>query len=144
MQLNKFLEWDLESTPLEIRTNSMLGSDDGLYVRFYSAEGGNAGEVSLSFRSTLQYYLGWCSPSWTNLPVTPPSATDKVWRFTLTKTAGVRLVIHCNEVEVLNILLSQALCRYSEWSTVWNRDVKKISFRHDDTASDYYGTQTGD
>ena len=143
MQRDVSLEWDLESKPLEIKTNSVLGSYDRVRVIFYSAEGENAGQVLLYFLSTLKYDLSWCSWSYNNLPVAPPSATDKVWRITLTRTAGVRLVIHCNDVEVLNTLLSQE-CRYTIWSTVWNRDVKKISFRSDDTASVYYRTQPGD
>ena len=144
MQRNVKIEWDLESTPLEIRTNSVLGSNDVVDVVLYSAEGEYAGTVALYFTSTLQYLLGWCSTSWTNLPVTPPSATDKVWRITLTRTAGVRLVIHCNDVEVLNTLLSEATCR-SGWSTYWNyRDVTKIKFDSSDTASDYYRPQPGD
>ena len=144
MQGNVIIAWDLESTPLEFRTNSVLGSVDQVIIYFYSAGGNIAGEVALRFTSTLQYSLNWCSTSWTILPVTPPSATDKVWRFTLTKTAGVRVVIHCNDVEVLNTLISQATCSDSGWSTVWSRDVAKIMFRSDDTASDYYRPQSGD
>ena len=143
VQRSVYIEWDLESTPLGIRTNSVLGSNDRVDVYFYSAEGELAGRVILRFASTLQYWLDWCSTSWTNLPVTPPSATDKVWRITLTRTAGVRLVIHCNDVEVLNTLLSEATCR-SGWSTYWNRDVTKIRFYSPDTASDYYRPQPGD
>ena len=143
MQQSVELEWNLESTPLEIRTNSVLGSDDRVDVYFYSAEGESAGGVLLRFTSTLQYYLAWCT-YWTNLPVTPPSATDKVWRITLTRTAGIRLVIHCNDVEVLNTLLSEATCSRSGWSTYWNRDVTKIKFCFPDTASDYYRPQPGD
>ena len=138
MQRSVKIEWDLESTPLEIRTNSVLGSDDRVDVFFYSAGGESAGAVALYFTSTLKYYLNWCSTSWTNLPVTAPSDTDKVWRITLTRTAGIRLVIHCNDVEVLNTLLSQATCSDSGWSTVWNRDVTKIMFHPSETASDYY------
>ena len=136
MQRNSKIEWDLESIPLGIRTNSVLGNNDMVDVLFYSAEGELAGRVLLRFTSTLQYLLDMCS-TWTNLPVTPPSATDKVWRITLTRTAGVRLVIHCNDVEVLNTLLSEATCSYSRWSTIWNRDVTKIIFSSSDTASDY-------
>ena len=144
MQRGVYIEWVLESTPLEIRTNSVLGSDDRVWVYFSSAGGESAGGVSLHFTSTPQYWLSWCIYR-TNLPVTPPSATDKVWRITLTKTAGVRLVIHCNEVEVVNTLLSDATCSDSKWSTVWSRDVTKINFRFpSDTASDYYGPQPGD
>ena len=141
------IEWDLQSTPLEIRTNSVLWSGDMVVVFFYSAEEENAGGVYLRFTFTLKYWLSWCSKlnTWINLPVTPPSATDKVWRITLTRTAGVRLVIHCNDVEVLNTLLSDATCSDSKWSTVWSRDVTKINFRFpSDTASDYYGPEPGD
>ena len=132
------IEWDLESTPLEVRTNSVLGSDERVDVVFYSAEGEYAGEVNLIFTSNLQYLIDWCGTTYTNLPVTPPSADDKVWRITLTRTAGVRLVIHCNNVEVLNTLISEATCSRSDWSTYWSRDVTKIQFHHNGLASDDY------
>ncbi|XP_063685858.1 uncharacterized protein LOC134819702 [Bolinopsis microptera] len=135
------IEWDPESTPLEIKTNSVLGSNDHVYVFFYSAEGQLSGGVVLRFGSTPHYWLLYCSPSYTNFPVKLPSTADKVWRITLTRTAGVRIVIQCNEVEVLNILLSYSTCRYPYWRSYWNRDVAKIQFHSSDTASDYYGSQ---
>ena len=131
------IEWDLQSTPLEIRTNSVLGSYEMARVFFYSAGGWPAGRVSLQFTVDLQYFPGGCSNSWIYLPVTPPSATEKVWRIAVTRTAGVRLVIHCNEVRVLNLLLSST-CSDSDWSIIWNRDVKKIEFWVEDNASDSY------
>ena len=127
------LDHDLESFPLEIKTDSALGSGDEVGVIFLSAEKEYAGGVALHFTSTPQYFLGWCN-KWTNLPVNPPSSTVKVWRITLTRTAGVRLVIHCNDVEVFNRLLSST-CTYSVWSTYWSRDVTKIWFDSSDTAS---------
>ena len=132
MQRDVFIEWDLESTPLEFRTNSVLGSADKVHVTFYNAAGQYAGRVQLDFISTPRYYIYLCTKIWTNLPVTLPSAADKVWR--ITKTADVRLVIHCNEVEVVNILISQETCLYSSY---WYRDVSKVRFEID-TASDYY------
>ena len=138
------IKWDLESTPLEVRTNSVLGSLDGLDLRLYSAGGDYAGQLHIRFTSTLEYYIYWCSTSWINFPVTAPSATDKVWRITLTKTAGVRLVIHCNDVEVLDILLSSTTCSHGSWSGVWNRDVTKIQIISGDKASDYYKAKAGD
>ena len=140
MQLKVLVEWDVESTPLEIRTNSVLGSNEMVHVTFYSAEEEYAGLFRLHFTSTLKYYFGWCNTTFPNLPVTPPSANDKVWRITLTRTAGVRLVIiHCNDVEVLNTLVSQATCSDSyKLKEVWSRDVTKIKFSSSDTASDYY------
>ena len=143
MQRDVLIEWDLESTPLEVRTDSVLGSDDRVHVNFYPAEGNYAGQVFLYFPSTApQYSIKWCR-SWTNFPVTPPSADDKVWRITLTKTAGVRLVIHCNDLKVLDKLLSDETCNIA-WSTYWNNDVTKIKFTSVDTASDYYKAKAGD
>ncbi|XP_063675489.1 uncharacterized protein LOC134812180 [Bolinopsis microptera] len=135
------IEWDLESTPLEIRTDSVLGSDDQVYVHFYSASGIYAGAVRLEFTSTPQYWLRYCSSSLANFPVKLLSTADKVWRFTLTRTAGVRLVIHCNDEEVVNTVLSESTCGDSAWAWTWTRDVGKIKFWSGDTASDYYGTQ---
>ena len=139
MQQGVFIEWDLESTPLEVKTNSVLGSGNQVYVGFFNANNKYAGRVQLNFNSTLQYQLHICTESWATLPVTPPSAAEKVWRVTLTKTTGVRVVIHCNEVEVLNKLFSSTTCstKITYWSTYWKRDVTKIKFFYD-SASDYY------
>ena len=135
MELEDPTEWDLESTPLEIKTDSVLGSTDKVAVVLLS---GNAytGVIYLFFTSPQQYHLSWCTVGNYNLHVNPPSDNEKIWRISLTRTAGVRLVIHCNEVEVLDKLLSSS-CK-SGWDTFWNRDVTKIKFESGDTASDYY------
>ena len=131
VQRKVYIEWNLESTPLEVKTNSVLGSNEMAHVAFQSNGGYSAaGGVQLDFKSTPRYLISRCT-LWTNIPVTLPSATDKVWRITLTKTAGVRLVIHCNNVEVLNALLSSTCS-----SGVWSNDVTGIVF--ESSACDYY------
>ena len=133
---------DLEATPLEIKTNSAQGSTDKVAVYFYNSQGDEAGGVWIYF-STPQYGLtNLCCSSWTNFPRTLPTAVDKVWRISLTRTAGIRLQIHCNDVEVLNLILSNERCnsynwRYN-WRYYWTRDVEKIGFSQHDTASDFY------
>ena len=129
---------DLETTPLEIKTDSAVGSGDRVDVLFYTSQGDYAGRVNLHFTSTLQYYINYCSTSWTNFPTNPPADVNKVWRISVTRTSGIRLQIHCNDVEVLNILISDTTCSSSSWSTYWNRDIEKIYFGNSDTASDYY------
>ena len=95
------------------------------------------GRVEIYFTSTPQYDLWYCS-SWTNFPSNLPSEVNKIWRVTLDKTAGIRLKIHCNGVEVLNILMSDNTCSDSRWRKYWSRDAEKIYFSVYDTASDYY------
>ena len=111
---------------------------------FYTTEGEYAGKVEILFTSTPLYRLSSCLSYFTNFPSYLPSEVDKIWRITLDKTAGIRLKIHCNGVEVLNILMSGRTCdRYSE--NYWGRDVERIYFDPGyDTASDYYRAgQTG-
>jgi hypothetical protein len=109
-------------------------------VSFNTAGDDTAGDVLLKFSSKVEYRIWFCIISyiWTPLPTQPPSTTDKVWKITLSKTSGTRVIIHCNNVEVLNLLLSDKTCSYSSWSKHWTRDVEKIAFDSNDRASDYY------
>ena len=122
---------DLKNAIMEIRTDSELGSD--LRLLFYTSEGFMAGGFHAFFGSIPQYYLPDCYSSWTIFPSNLPVARVKIWRITLTKTSGIRLQIHCNNVEVLNILLSDTTCGESDWSTYWKKDVGVVDF---DTAWD--------
>ena len=128
---------DLETTPLEIKTDSTLGSGDRMEVWFFTTQRWYVGGVEIYFSSTPQYWLYECS-SYTNFPSNLPIKVDKIWRITLDKTAGIRLLIHCNGVEVVNILMSDNTCSDSRWREHWSRDVENIYFFSYDTASDYY------
>ena len=136
------IDADLETSPLEIKTDSSVGSNEEVIVWFSTSEGDRAGDVILYFTSTPQYEL-WACTSRTNFPTELPTDTNKVWRITLTKTSGIRLVIHCNDVEVLNVLMSDSTCDNNRWNKYWSRDVKKARFASSDTASDYHRLYEG-
>ena len=129
---------DLETSILELRTYSSLGSDKKVKVEFFRYYSSSAGGVTLQFTSTPQYELYKCTNSRTDFPTELPTEEEKVWRISLTKTSGIRLVIHCNEVQVLNVLMSDSTCGYSSWNYYWSRDVEKIRFNRWDSASEYY------
>lgn len=146
---------------LEIMTNSVVGGerDERIKVNFYSKypmspygwRTSPSGGVIINFTPSPSYNILECSPSLsskTNFTVTLPSATEKVWRITFYRyTAGTReeaerstrLVIHCNNEKVANVLLDE-YCRVPrrDWNKAWNlRQTALISFAFD-TASDYY------
>ena len=129
---------DLETSILEMRTDASLGSDKKVKVEFFRYYSSSAGGVTLHLTSTPQYELKYCINSRTDFPTDLPAEKEKVWRLSLIRTSGIRLVIHCNEVEVLNILMSDSTCSYSYWNYYWNKDVEKIRFDSWDTASNYY------
>ena len=131
---------DPETTSVEIMTDSELGSGERMQLIFYTSFGYIAGAFNVFFRSIPRYYINYCSSSLTNFPSALPVARDKIWRITLTKTSGIRLQIHCNNVEVLNILLSDTTCGGRDWSTYWDRKIWKMKFTTSDifTAADSY------
>ena len=133
------INYDLENSPLQIQTDSEVGSYELVKVYFYNAGTSFAGGVFLFFSSHPWYRIIYCTTYWHNFSTDLPSETDKVWTISLTRTAGKKgLVITCNDKEVLNVILSYTTCAQSGWSNFWNKDVKKIQFISSDTASDYY------
>ena len=93
-----------------------------------------------SFRNK-QYFVRGCT-YWTDFPtdLNIPSETDKVWTIFLSRTSEVRrMVVFCNEVEILNMVMSESNCKYKKWEEQWiQRDVTRIGFSQYDKASDYY------
>ena len=132
---------NLETTPLQIKTDSTVGSDEEVRVYFSNASGWTSAGFNLYFSSPPQYYLHYCSRSETDFPSTLPSEAEKVWE--ITKLSGPRITIICNGVKVLDILISDETCKDSRWRTTWRRDVGKIDFGPFDTASDFYRPSPG-
>ena len=128
------IPWDLEATPLLIKSDSTLGSDEWINVYVYDKDGNLKGGAGVRFTSPMKYGIGQCTPDWVELPVQPTVEVDMIWTYTKTETA---LTITCNGVEVLNYLFADS----SESTCVpkWGGDVvEEIMFNNEDTASDFY------
>ena len=138
------MNFDPRTTLLEIKTNSEVGSKDLLRIYYYDSEGGRAGGFKLEFNSDPQYWIITCSKSWKSFPTNLPTDKNKVWRITVTKTSGIRIMVHCNEKEVLTFLVSSSYCSNHAWNTEWNRVVTKVKFDEEDTASDFFRSYPGD
>ena len=127
-----YIDYDLEEHPLQIKTNSAAGTQEKVYVQFYTAEEEYISDIRLYFAATPQYLIGFCS-YYSNFPVDLPTALVKIW--TITRTATT-LVIACNDVEVVNYVYSDS--SDSNCVPYHNRDVDRIFFYEHDTASDEY------
>ena len=130
------IQYDLHNNPLQILTDSVVGSEDLIRVGFFS-EDSLGGSVLVKFTDPPQYAIGWCiHPDWvtfTNMPV----EDTRVW--TITKTA-TSLALVCNGVEIFNYLFSESA--KSNCVPKWSGDMVTIEFMSDisrvDTASDKY------
>ena len=128
------IPWDLEGTPLHIKTDSTLGSDELVTVMLYDKESNWFSTVDVKFSSSMQYRIFTCMATYIDLPVQPPVEVEKTWKITKTETA---LTITCNDVEVLNYLFadsSNSNCVPKLGGDV----VEQIQFSKWDTASDFY------
>ena len=134
------MNFNPEKTSLQIKTDSLIGSEERIFVDFYNAEGDFTGGVIIYFTTPPTYLIPYCIAH-ADFPIEFPPATEKIWRITVTKTSGIRLVIQCNDVEVLNFLMTDSTCTNPDWDwdQYWSRDVVKITFPAlHDTASDFY------
>ena len=130
------IDHDAESYPLEIKTDSELGSGDEVRFWFFDDNEEWTGTVRIRFLSTLKYYLHDCRV-WANFPITPPNAIDKIWRINVATSPDIRVQIHCNGVEVLNNLLSDSTCKAGWKKEGWAKEKVKIRFSLDVNASDW-------
>ena len=141
------VDFDLETTPLEIVTNSAFGSDERVHINFIIDSGERIGGIQLHFKTT-SYKIGKCSTNMDLDSTTLPADITKIWRITLKKNLPeIRITIHCNDAEeVLNVVLSDSVCNnpdYADgkWRANWEKDViKKIRFQYN--AADYYRAYT--
>ena len=134
---NEEIQWNPDRQGITVTTNSTVGSGEEVVVWFYDNAGNYAGRVDISFSTPIQYALGRCA-SYNNFPVSLPVATQKNWTITY-NTAELSVAIHCNGVQVLNLLISDSECAYSDWRTYWERKPTQIVFSsYFDTASKSY------
>ena len=96
------IPFDLENTPLQIKTDSTTGSTD--YIEVWLYDSNYIGRVFVKFHSPIQYHIDHCQ-SWIDLPTQPPDDVNKIWTFTKTDTA---FIISCNGVEVLSYVFSDS------------------------------------
>ena len=139
------IDYDLENSPIEVKTNSLPGSGDVVGLYLYKDQWTQAGGIVLRFAdSPPTFTLNTCTSSQRAYLTELPSGSYKVWKITLSRISGARkLVIHCNDLEVVNILMSDENCGRAEWRDQWSIDVMKISFQTWDSASEGYRTAPG-
>ena len=131
------IPWNSDTQNINVTTDSTVGSNKKVYVNFSDGNGNWAGEVGIHFYTPIKYSLGYCTDNYYNFPVAVPAAAHKTWTITYNTTER-RIVLHCNEVEVLNAVLSNSVCKYATWSTKWENKPTHIKFPSHDSASESY------
>ena len=136
------IPFDLETTPLEIKTG-IVKTGTQIAIDFNKDSGYSTGAILIEFGvSPAKFRIIRCSAkgSWTPFNQLILFSAKKVWRFTKTRTAlGIGFMIHCNDLELLDIVISGLTCTDGDWRR-WTGEVTRKIFFHGtyDRASDYY------
>ena len=134
MTRDVFYTHDLETTPLQIKTDSAAGSENQFTVFFYTAEEEDSGVVYVRLDDPPQYDIGGCiQSSWTDFPVALPAEQTKIWTIVETATS---VKVFCNEVDVVTYTFSDS--SIDECVPTWSKETAKIKFATYDTASDQF------
>jgi len=146
---NVVIDYDLEEHPLQVKTDSVLGSGDAIIIILYSAgeytdcseDPENCTFIAVIFQDPPKYFIYPCTGTNTStLPVYLPQEQEKIWTFTKTATA---IIYECNGVEVLNYVFSDSA--NESCVAAYSQDIEKIQFDYQDSASDQYRQlQTGE
>ena len=136
--------WNPDTQNISVSTNSVAESGEEVYVYCYDKDGNYAGAVCINFYTEIQYNLGWYknyTPFHVTIPV--PDEGQRIWTITYNCVTLI-VVIHCNGVEVLNMVLSDSVCTKHSWTTYWEQSNGYVYFYNQDgnyTESVYIYTQ---
>ena len=137
VEIGTEIDFDIEATPLEIKTNASLGTGRKLAVQYITKQGDQIGGVNLTFNTQLEVRISKCYVFLQEQPLTNvPGTVEKWWRLTVSSegTSQTRLQLHCNEVEVMSVVLSDVKCSGGEGGV----EGGSIEFLIGDSASEFY------
>ena len=137
VHLGEVVSHDPIKYPLRIKTTMDFASEGEIRVRFYNVNGAHIAGLNIKIATTPQYWLHYCMNKFRDFPTNTvlPPLDEKIWVISITRTSGVRIIVHCNGQEVLNLQLTNSVCSAnSDWINLWNKDFDKISFPSGDAA----------
>ena len=128
--------FDIESTPLQVQTDSALGSMDVMRVRFLKLSTTTGARVEVTFSDPPTYTISSCGIN--NVIFNMPGGEKhRIWTF-IKHDRTLQLL--CNGVEIFNLNFGESA---NECREMWSLDFEEIKFSKNvdgvaDTASDFF------
>ena len=121
----------METFPLQIKTNSVLGSGDKSIIYFWDDEI-IAGILTIAFDSELVYHLSSCTDESVQGIAVPTNLSDGGQLWTIRKSDKL-LTIECNDALVLQYKFTSS--GNENCVSKWSEDILAIEFSSLDNAS---------
>ena len=140
MVKNTLINYDLEYSPLKIKTDSLIGSRDILKVYFYTSNGQFAGGIIIRLNTNPEYYLHRCRESYESFPANPPADDNRIWKITkILDPLGI--TVHNNDVKILDFRFSDTTCTRwykNRWNSYWGTKMKRMKYSGNSESNFYY------
>ena len=135
------INFDYKSTPLQIRSNSKIGSSDLIWTQFVDSSGNGRG-ISITLGYTPSYEIGYCTDE-TVIPKELLGTDDnRVWTL---KEENSKLELTCNGVQIFEFDFAGPGVRES-CKNKWSLGATILKFASyssgTDNASDFYRRYT--
>ena len=110
MKHHTFIDFDFDKYPIQLKTDSEIGSGEAIDIVFYTStetsvkNWENVGYIWIIFRDPMEYNVYPCTNGWDTFDVAIPEETNKIWEIVKT-TSDLRII--CNNVEVAKIEFDQ-------------------------------------
>ena len=122
--------------PLQILSNTPVGSSRYLQLQFYGNSSKELGELSLVLASPPKYYVSGCKGT-TTLPDFP-TEPSQLWTILITTES---LTVQCNDHTVINIVYGDI--PNDKCSDTWSQEIIHFMLSTDDSISEYYRQPSG-
>jgi len=136
--LNTNIDLDIDLTPLQIKTKTVLGGNDMMLVRFIGST--DSLSIFTYFQDPPTYNIGFCTQTNPRPQFTLPDIDNnehKVWTF---EKGLNNFQLRCNGVEVFNFILAGSASE--DCVKKWSIDFTQIQFvssnQEQDTVSDFF------
>ena len=133
----------LMGVSVEVMTRAAEGDPEHLHVIFKDDKGQSAGSLEIVLKESSTYHFGQCSGFREYFPSVVPTGMEKTWSIQKTiVNEDIRVQLRCNDVQVLDVVLSDTVCNNGEmgdtWKSYWEKEIVVINFPNEDTASTSY------
>ena len=140
---DKKIPYNLESLPLQLKTESSVGGGGESYIVFRTKTEEYVCDIAIEFRDPLSYYLFYkssCSSlKWRAFEdVTALQDTTNIWK--IEKADSTTLTIYLNGVVVLHLDLKVPDSDYSGCAAKWSRDIASMELpsKYNNAEDDLY------
>ena len=137
-----WIDYDIESNPLQVFTDSAVGSDERMWVRFRGTADSDGAGITVTFTDPPSYEIGHCHAGPTE--ITLPHGIERIWTISKSRTS---LILHCNGVEISNYEFSES--EMTDCANIWSPQTEDAfqfginRWNVQDTASDFYRSYPG-